>query len=172
MNHLNELPVVSHTTYDSYACSAANQWSREGDHSLLGGQRRIDPFEIKEPSLYDEVKDLVGSPLNPPNHPFTTNITKEQPMSTARIVKVYIADPNEDLPLEKRILYSSEEKFTDLTDQELFFEAPINELLARHNEFRKTVIDKKQAEKFGRDIFLEPVRIRDLKMVVVQVAQF
>jgi hypothetical protein len=96
---------------------------------------------------------------------------KEQSM-TARIVKVYIADPNENLPLDKRVLHSGEEKLTDLTDQELFFEVPINELLTKHNEFRKTVIDKKQAEKFGRDIYLEPARIRDLKMVVVNVAQF
>jgi hypothetical protein len=93
-------------------------------------------------------------------------------MSTARIVKVFIADSNENLPLEKRVLYSGDEKLTDLTDQELFFDVPIAELLAKHNEVRKSTVDKAQAEKFGRDIFLEPARIRDLKMVVVTVAQF
>lgn len=96
---------------------------------------------------------------------------KEQKVA-ARIVKVFIADPNENIPLEKRVLYSGDEKLTDLTDQELFFEVPIADLLGRHNDYRKTVMDKKQAEKFGRDIFLEPARIRDLKMVVVDVAQF
>lgn len=96
---------------------------------------------------------------------------KEQPMS-ARIVKVFIADSNENLPLEKRVIYSGEEKLTDLTDQELFFEVPIADLLAKHNEVRAATVDKKQAEKFGRDIFLEPARIRDLKMVVVNVAAF
>lgn len=98
---------------------------------------------------------------------------KEQAIvSTARIVKVFIADSNDNLPLDKRVLYSGEEKLTDLTDQELFFEVPIADILAKHNEVRKTTVDKKQAEKFGRDIFLEPARIRDLKMVVVNVAQF
>lgn len=97
---------------------------------------------------------------------------KEQQMASARIVKVYIADPNENLPLNKRVLHTGEEQLTDLTDQELFFEVPIAELLAKHNELRKTIIDKLQAEKFGRDIYLEPARIRDLKMVVVSVAAF
>lgn len=91
---------------------------------------------------------------------------------SARIVKVFIADSNENLPLEKRVIYSGEEKLTDLTDQELFFEVPIADLLAKHNEVRAATVDKKQAEKFGRDIFLEPARIRDLKMVVVNVAAF
>lgn len=97
---------------------------------------------------------------------------EKQAMSTARIVKIFIADPNENLPLDKRVLHKGEEILTDLTDQELFYEVPVAELLAKHNEYRKTVLDKKQAEKFGRDIFLEPARIRDLKMVVVSVAQF
>lgn len=89
-----------------------------------------------------------------------------------RIVKVFIADPNENIPLEKRILYSGDEKLTDLTDQELFFEVPIASLLADHNAMRAKTVDKKQADKFGRDIFLEPVRIKDLKMVVVAIASF
>lgn len=93
-------------------------------------------------------------------------------MSTARIVKVFIADSNENLALEKRVLYSGDEKLTDLTDQELFFDVPITDLLGKHNAVRAATIDKKAAEKFGRDIFLEPARIRDLKMVVVTVAQF
>ena len=97
---------------------------------------------------------------------------KAEPMSTARIVKVFIADSNENLPLDKRVLHSGSEQLTDLTDQELFFEVPIADILAKHNDVRKVTVDKKQAEKFGRDIYLEPARIRDLKMVVVTVAQF
>jgi hypothetical protein len=93
-------------------------------------------------------------------------------VSTARIVKVFIADSNDNLPLDKRVLHTGAEQLTDLTDQELFFEVPIAELLAKHNAVRAATVDKKQAEKFGRDIYLEPARIRDLKMVVVTVAQF
>lgn len=93
-------------------------------------------------------------------------------VSTARIVKVFIADSNDNLPLDKRVLWSGDEQLTDLTDQELFFEVPIAEILAKHNAVRAKTVDKKQAEKFGRDIFLDAARIRDLKMVVVTVAQF
>lgn len=97
---------------------------------------------------------------------------KESPVPASRIVKVFIADPNENLPLDKRILYSGDEKLTDLTDQELFFEVPIKELLDAHNTLRSVTRDRKQTEKFGREVFLEPVRIRDLKMVVTTVAEF
>lgn len=93
-------------------------------------------------------------------------------MSTARIVKVFIADPNENLALDKRVIYSGEEKLTDSTDQELFFEVPIGDLLATQNALRATTVDKKASDKSGREIFLEPARIRDLKMVVVTIAQF
>lgn len=97
---------------------------------------------------------------------------KPQTDMTARIVKVFIADSNDNLPLDKRVLYSGPEKLTDLTDQELYFEVPIAELLERHNAVRVKTLDKRQSEKFGRDIYMEPARIRDLKMVVVNVAQF
>ncbi|MGZ3235772.1 MAG: hypothetical protein ACXU8A_00180 [Burkholderiaceae bacterium] len=116
---------------------------------------------------------LIGSALNNVFHQQLKQTDKKEiTMATARIVKVFIADNNDNLPLEKRVMYSGEEKLTDLTDQELFFELPISDLLAKQNELRKTVVDKVQSEKFGRDIFLEPARIRDLKMVVVTVASF
>lgn len=89
-----------------------------------------------------------------------------------RICKVFIADINENIPLENRILYKGDEKLTDLTDQEMYFEIGIGELLAKHNEMRKQTVDKQQSEKFGRNIYLEAARIRDLRMVVVTIAQF
>jgi hypothetical protein len=116
-------------------------------------------------------RDQFVAQLFNPNQPPAQGQGKAE-MSNARIVKVFIADPNENLPLEKRVLYKGDEMLTDLTDQELFYEVPIAELLAKHNDYRKTVVDKKQAEKFGRDIFMEPARIRDLRMVVVDVAKF
>jgi hypothetical protein len=100
------------------------------------------------------------------NRPTVIQHKELAPMSSARIVKVFIADPNENIPLASRVLHSGEEQLTDLTDQELFFEVPIAEILAKHNDLRKSTVDKKAAEKFGRDIFLEPARIRDLRMVV------
>lgn len=88
---------------------------------------------------------------------------------TRRIVKVFIADTDENVPLDKSVLYKGEEKLTDLTDQELFFEVEIKSILEQHNAYRATLTNKKVKERVEQ---LEPVKIRDLKMIVVNVAQF
>ena len=90
-------------------------------------------------------------------------------MTARRLVKVIIVDPNENIPLADCVLYSGEEKLTDATDQELFFEVDIKQLLDAHNAKRTKVIDKKVKE---RTEHLEPAKIRELKMVVVNIASF
>lgn len=89
-----------------------------------------------------------------------------------RIVRVYLADTDENVPLEKSLLFKTDEKFTDATDQELYFEIPIQEVLKAHNAYRATLVDKKATQKLGKEVFLEPVKIRDLKMTVVNIASF
>lgn len=94
---------------------------------------------------------------------------KEMANPTTRLVQVFIADPDENVPLDKRILYKGDQKVTDLTDQELFFDIGIGPILETHNKLRATLINKKIKE---RTEYLEPARIRDLKMVVVSIASF
>lgn len=89
--------------------------------------------------------------------------------SKRRLVQVFIADPNESVPLSDSLLYSGDQKLTDLTDQELFFEIEIKALLDRHNAKRVTWTDKTVKD---REQKLEAARVRDLKMVVVTVAGF
>lgn len=86
-----------------------------------------------------------------------------------RIVKVYIMDPDENVPLDKSLLYEGDETLTDLTDQELFFEVDIKTILADHNTYRKTLVNKKIKD---RTEHLDAVKIRELKMVVVEIAKF
>jgi hypothetical protein len=107
------------------------------------------------------------------NHPLLGQMTptqqqEKQTMSNTRIARVIIADTNESLPLDKRILYMGEEKLTDLTDNELFFELPMADLLVEHNKVRTATKDK--ASKDGE--MLPAARIRDLRMVVVDIAKF
>lgn len=90
-------------------------------------------------------------------------------MPTRRLVQVFIADPDERVPLEQSMIYSGEQKLTDLTDQELFFEVGIKSLLGLHNAKRTQIIDKSVKD---RSEYLEPAKIRDLKMVVTTIAQF
>lgn len=86
-----------------------------------------------------------------------------------RLVQVFIADPDLNVPLEQSMLYSGDQKLTDATDQELYFEIDMKSILDKHNEVRTKIINKKVKE---RTEYLEPVKIRDLKMVVVNVAAF
>jgi hypothetical protein len=94
---------------------------------------------------------------------------KETPMPPRRLVQVFIADPDENVPLEQSMLYSGDQKLTDATDQELFFEIDMKSVLEKHNAERIKLVNKKVKE---RTEYLEPAKIRDLKMVVVNVATF
>lgn len=89
-----------------------------------------------------------------------------------RIVQVFIADPNDNVPLEHSILYKGEQKLTDLNDNELFFEIPMAETLKSHNDKRVKWLDKEASKRAGKDLFLDPAKIRDLKMLVVTIAAF
>lgn len=94
---------------------------------------------------------------------------QEQTLSTRRLVQVFIVDPDVNVPLDAALIYSGKQKFTDATDQELFFEIDINSHLAAHNKIRSEIMNKSVKE---RTEYLEPIKIRDLKMVVVNIAQF
>lgn len=121
------------------------------------------------------VGGVVGQPLGvaralefPQPRPIANNKEPEV-MSTRRLIQVLIADPNENVPLDMCLLHKGEQKLTDLTDQELFFEIDIKTILDAHNTKRVLLVDKKVKERTEN---LEPARIRDLKMTVVTVAQF
>lgn len=179
---MTETPTITKANYSNRSISGADYMGAMGatittsstgvQHafgaSLMGapGQQRLEERRraLEEAETWVKAQALRAIPTNQPKG--------NKAMSGMRVVKVYIADPNENLPLDKRVLYTGSEKLTDLEDNELFFEIPIQELLAKHNEYRATVADKRQTEKFGREIKLEPVRIRDLRMVVVDVATF
>lgn len=88
-----------------------------------------------------------------------------------RIVQVFIVDTNPSLPADKAILYRGEQQFTDATDQELFFALDVAGMLKKHNEMRVTLKDKKLSKADGI-VYLEPARIRDLTMNIVDVVRF
>jgi len=113
---------------------------------------------------------ILAASQNIPENVHLQNLKKEKPtMTSRRLVQVFIADPEENVPLERSLLYSGEQKLTDATDQELFFEIDIKSVLEKHNEVRIKFVNKKVKE---RTEYLEPAKIRDLKMVVVNVATF
>lgn len=92
---------------------------------------------------------------------------KEKEMGR-RVIQIFIADPDERVPLEDCMLYQGTPFVSDLTDQELYFELEIKALLDAHNVKRAKVRDKKVKD---REEFLEPIKVRDLKMCVSVLAQ-
>lgn len=103
------------------------------------------------------------------NSPQETVVMSAGVKNDRRIVQVFIVDPNENVPLDKCLLYKGEEKLTDLNDQELFFEIDIKGLLEAWNAERVKIMDKRVKD---RQEFLEPAKVRDLKMIVTTIASF
>lgn len=152
---MHEMPSIAASTYASNTL---------GPNQMMGlGAQQFGGLNNAAASLAQNY-----APVNPPTK-ILAHVKKEIAMSARRLVQVFIADPNENVPLTSSVLYSGEQKLTDSTDQELFFELDIKKLLDDHNEKRIKVIDKKIKE---RTEYLEPAKIRDLKMVVVTVATF
>jgi hypothetical protein len=146
----NEMPAVGHSTYSAQAANL-------GQQNLYLNQQQ-NPFnQALEQNLNQRAAALLRSK------------PKEPDMATRRFVKVLIVDPDPNVPLDDCLLYCGDEKMTDATDQELFFEIDILQILEAHNARRTKVIDKKVK---GRTEYLEPARIRDLRMQIVEVAKF
>jgi hypothetical protein len=154
---IGDLPTPGSSSYASNTLALANIGAGNifGQHAAMGDQ--------------DFVKKVLAEAAEQKRN---VNFKPQQEiiaMAARRLVKVVIVDPNENVPLEDAVLYNGEEKMTDATDQELFFEIDIKKVLDDHNAKRAKMIDKKVKE---RTEYLEPAKIRDLKMVVVNIAAF
>ncbi len=156
---MSETPTIAYAARSgaSYA-GDMSPFAVLGDDAFLNAvrdqewQRRTRPkdFNVTKPAPLVVPPHLIG-----------------EVMSGRRIVQVIISDPDLKVPLEDCVLYKGEEKVTDSTDQELFFELDMKAMLEKHNEKRVKIIDKSIKD---RTVFLEPAKIRELKMTVVKVA--
>lgn len=161
---IGDVPDISasahtHTTYGLGSLGAQGQLAG----GLLGGGALLGVGAVNPASRQ------AGRQANTISQQITQEYQAAMANTTRRLVQVFIADPNENVPLEQSLLYRGEQKLTDATDQELYFEIDIKDILAKHNEARCKVVDKKVKE---RTEYLEPARVRDLKMVVTTIATF
>ena len=76
-----------------------------------------------------------------------------------RIVRMFVADPDEKLSLTESVLLQTDEKLTDETDQELLFSHDVQRLLVWHNGKRK-------------ERNLPEIRLSDLVIAVNTLFQF
>lgn len=91
--------------------------------------------------------------------------------NSERVVQIYVADLDQNLPLDKRLIWQSEPTFTDLKDDEVWFDlaSTITAKLAEHNKYRLTVRNKAIKD---REVMLEEIRPRDLSVNFTNLAQF
>lgn len=151
---MQELPSMSNTSYASSSLNVYTPTFGGGDFNL--------EYQAQGTALNKELyKHINFNPIPKKETPMTKKIT-------LRLVRTFIIDADENLPMPRRLLHQ-DERITDLTDQELFFECNIKAILQTHNVYRSTLIDKEQTKAQGKNIPLEPVRIKDLKMFTVDI---
>lgn len=189
-----EMPSISdcahsHNTYSgsdmyigaSTASPFVNTWTETtaGTGALggmAGGGRGPDHYQRMYDALVRQQAQQVPQPSHPPPQTASSKgsqSAKSEKFMGRRLVQVFISDPDEKVPLADCLLYSGQQKMTDLTDQELFFEIDMKSILDAHNAKRAKILDKTVKERgAGYPEYLEPTRVSKLKMVVVNVATF
>lgn len=156
MNRTDEMPTFSTSNYASTAVNLV----RAAAYDVRGGGYA--PIDSGAISAFE--RRLGGQEQQ------QQMLLKEPAKVTTRIVQVFIADPNENLPLADRLLYKSEQFVTDLTDNELYWDIDdVKGILKAHNEKRVKTVDKSVKDRVQH---LEPARIRDLRFHVTTAAQF
>ena len=144
-----------------------------GDNTTVwtGNTTAVDEYPYSNQEM-DRLMRVAERRVKVDNLPRTRieEIAKEvtKPMSERRLVRVIIADPDTNVPVEDALIHDSKEIFTDKTDDELYFDIPVAELLKTHNEKRVKIRNKDVKE---REEMLEPTRIRDITMVVLTLAE-
>ena len=165
--------AVSTTNYTSDG--VGHRWSlqehRDEDFDRWGHRREMVPTPDRD-DLERRVAAAKVRALQKPAPKADAVEEENRDMTAKRLVRVIIVDPHDDIPTEDAVLYMGTETFTDKTDQELFFDIPIGDMLKEHNERRVKVRDKKASKGKEREQFLEPARIRDLDMVVLTISEF
>lgn len=156
-----EMPEITSTSYVSTTTGIQDMASNA---VVVAGNPQA--FDLRGPDTVPPGERRVM--LDVLNQVATTLETNEDEYMK-RIVRVLIVDSDEEVPAEQSVLHDSGEQLTDADDQELFFEVNIKEILEKHNEVRGKIVDPEYTD---RTEYLQPLRIRDLKMQVVVIAQF
>jgi hypothetical protein len=160
--------MVEMAAMSAAAYGIANKYGKSGEDLRQAHQKQMRAQQDQNQTVANVLRGvplqrLMAGDSQDPNYlakPLLKSMSK-------RLVRVFLVDPNASIPLDASMLYKSEEKLTDLTDQELFFEMPVQELLAKHNALRVTLVDKEASKRSNKDVLLEPAKIRDLTMTVL-----
>lgn len=161
----NNLPRFTGSSYATSAVPLAAHTTGSGTFTTnaMNTQQRVTQYEL---NAYKQAF------LNPPTEGVAMS-TPVQIKSKLRVVRVFLVDPDDRVPVAKRVMHRSDEMTTDATDQELYFDIPVNELLKKHNAERAEIEwEEKTTEGTKTRKGLKEARIRDLVMSVTTIAQF
>lgn len=179
---MKETPTITSSQYESSAWSPMTMGSvvlgtNTAASSQLWAGFPVEDFAVKEP--HDPLSELREFEVRSRRRVEKYTPDQEQqnmsntPKKEKRLIQVYIVDPHPDVPLDKSVLYSQPTPtLTDATDQELFFQIDMKQIMHDHNQVRVKVVDKEASNRFNKEVYLEPIRIRDLIMNVITIARF
>lgn len=129
--------------------------------STVGHASSFMPLPYRQPTFDVKMSNLGVAGTVVVDQPLGTFLPQSAlPMAATpplRLVRIVIIDNDAKLDAKLRVLTEVPERWTDATDQELFYELPIVQLLAEHNGRRVTAN-------------MDSIRIRDLVMQVITVA--
>lgn len=167
----DDTPIMQSSNYVSRAYGGANSWGIAADDEAADFVGQATQGVLRQMGL--AAAGVAGVGAAAPFQAFQSQ-TQEQDQTMAnvnkkRLVRVVLVDPNDNIPINRQVLYKGDETYTDQTDEELRYELNLKEILAKHNEYRVTVIDKTVKE---RTQHLEPARLRDLVFNVIIAAIF
>ncbi len=161
-------------TYTGNSSSSATTRGWTGDRSLgptgnVGSPGLKGPPIVVCPTVWCGHTDPIGAPgvEGPPGD----NYIEEEKMQW-RFVCVLIVDSDGRIPVASALLYGGEPYLTDMTDEEIFLALDLGTMLAQHNAVRETTLDEEETRKRGKDVYLPPIKIRDLAKQVVPIAYF
>ena len=173
-----ELPTIARSSYSTRASGPVGPGRRDPAvvRQLFEAQMGKEQHTPTTAMMAQEAQTFGRLPLQEISYSSESHSTSSSKSSKGefmrRIAQVFIADTNENIALDKGLLYQGEPTFTDLTDEEMFFELDMKSMLEVHNAVRVATLDKRASKTSGRDVYLEPARIRDLNMVVLDIAVF
>lgn len=157
------LSANARTTFTSTGTSAPFVWAGDDTRTQVAPRRPALPWS--HDNIYGALAAAVAN--TPKNE--AEKMSSKTP--SCRMVQIFVVDPDENLPVEARLLYAdAAPRMTDATDEELHFDLGLPELLAKHNEVReRTPLREQEGE---RERFMKPARIRDLVIAVTTLAAF
>lgn len=178
---MKEMPTMSVAalTSTAYTPEYTPGGSLKADVNWLDAKQQQEKYAVRRVTEAQNYQQHAAAMLKNGVVPSNFVFMEKEPMNAAvkqpklRVVRVFLVDPDERVPVDQRMLHKSDEMITDATDDELFFKIPVQTLIDDHNKLRNSVEwEENGPAGVRRVVGLKPIQIRDLSMQVTVIAAF